>query len=416
MSATALLLDLQPTAAAPDAAERQAEGLARFRQIGLPDRKTEAWHFSYSALRSVSRTAYAAGGDAPASTAVPDGLALGIEGAATIVFVNGRFSHADALPKGVERGASPAITGGRFSDLPFAALSDGLASDGLSLTIKRGALVEQPIHVIWLSVPGAVPLAFAPRLSVIAEAGSVATLIESHVGEDGTATLSTPVSEITVADGAVLDHAVLQEEALSASHIAATAVTVGANASYRSFRLSLGAALGRADVRVELAGAGASATVDGAYAAGTGQHLDATVLVDHAAPRGVSHQSWKAVLDGSSRGVFQGRIHVREGAVGTDGNQVHKAILLSPAARVDAKPELTVLADDVACAHGAASGALDEDALFYLRARGLEPELARSLLIEGFLDDVIEGIPQEIIRDALSARVKGWLAARKSTS
>jgi len=205
----------------------------------------------------------------------------------------------------------------------------------------------------------------------------------------------------------------LQDEALTASHISATSVTVARKAQYRSFRLSVGAALGRADVRVVLDGPEASAHVDGAYTAGSGQHLDATILVDHGAPRCTSHQTWKAVLDGSARGVFQGRIHVRQGANGTDGNQVHKALLLSPQARVDAKPELTVLADDVACAHGAASGALDEDALFYLQARGLDGDTARSLLIEGFLDDVLSGIASDPIRAVFQARVATWLKARK---
>lgn len=391
----------------------QAVALSRFKSLGFPDRKTEAWHFSYAALRAISRTAYTVA-PAAANQSFPTDLAAQIAGAWQITCVNGRVMTAEDAPAGVTLHQSVDLSLAGFDDLPFAALAEGVASEGLSLTIAAGTTLSNPIHIVWVTLPEAAPLVFAPRLSLVVDAGAEATLLESFVGVAGEATLSTPVSKITLGEGAILDHGVLQDEAVTASQIAATSVTVARKASYRSFRLSVGAALARADVRVVLDGPESLASVDGAYAAGDAQHLDATILVDHAAPRGTSHQTWKAVLDGSARGVFQGRIHVRQGANGTNGNQVHKALLLSRQARVDAKPELTVLADDVACAHGAASGALDEDALFYLQARGLDSDTARSLLIEGFLDDVLSGIASDPIREVFQARVAAWLLARNA--
>ncbi len=402
----------------------KAQALERFRGLGWPDRTTEAWHFSYGALRTIGRTAYALT-QAQTETQTHDRAVLNAKdlapvfsGAWQITCVNGRVVAAGPPPTGVSLSHASRVDVSGFDDLVFAALAAGIANDddGVTVTVQRGAVLTVPIHIVWITQPGETATVFAPRLTIVAEAGATATILESFVGMAGAATLSTPLMHIRLAQGAVLDHGVLQDEPLTASHISATSVTVATKAVYRSFRLSLGAAMARADVRVELTGEGAVAVVDGAYAATSGQHLDATILADHAARHGQSQQTWKAVLDGSARGVFQGRIHVRAGANGTDARQVHKALLLSSQARVDAKPELTVLADDVACAHGAATGALDQDALFYLQARGLDAQTARALLIEGFLDDVLMGIQSEPIRAAFTARVAVWLQARKGGS
>ena len=283
------------------------------------------------------------------------------------------------------------------------------------ITLAAGAVVERPLHILHVVVAGEAeqPLAVQPRILVQAGAGSVATLVESHCGLGEAVTLTNGVSELLVDRGATLTHLLFQNESRAATHIWATQAVLQERAVYDSFRLSLGGRMARHDIRLTLAGDHAEGSATGAYAAGEGQHMDTTLYVDHAAPHGVSRQVYKGVLDGSGRGVFQGRIHVQRGAQKTDGHQLHKALLLSRRAEVDVKPELTIYADDVACSHGAAAGELDEDALFYLRARGIAPAEARALLIEGFLDDVVDQVRHEAGREALKARIHHWLEQRR---
>jgi Fe-S cluster assembly protein SufD len=357
-------------------------------------------------------------------------LALGCEGH-RLVLVNGRFSpdlsDLGALPRGVTvqslasaLDTDPAAVEphlGRLLPLdgyPFAALNTGLLGDGLVIRVKDGALIEAPLHVIFVAhgVGEDTPVAFHPRLLVIVGKGAVATLLESHVGTNGGETLSNSVTEISVGDDAVFHHYKVQNEAATATHLAAAQVVVGAKAVYETFALSFGARLARHDIRVCLDGEGAEARVNGAYAADTGQHMDTSSYIDHALPHTTSNQTYKGVVDGSGRGVFQGRINVRRAAQGTNGHQLHKALLLSRKAEVDAKPELTIYADDVQCSHGATCGQLDEDHLFFLRARGLNEDEARGLLIEGFLDDVIDTVSNEAVRQSMRDMVHAWLIER----
>ncbi|MFA7431287.1 MAG: Fe-S cluster assembly protein SufD [Rhodospirillaceae bacterium] len=418
--------------AAPWLVDLRDRGLDAFEDQGLPGRKTEAWKYTrIDAL--MKKTAYVPApltAD-PVLSAIPCELALGCEGH-RLVLVNGRFSpdlsNLDALPRGVTvqslataletdpQAVEPYL--GRLQPLesyPFAALNTGLMGDGLVIRVKDGALIEMPLHVVSVAhAPDGVPVAFHPRLLVLIGKGAVATLLESHVGVDGGETLSNGVTEISVGDDAVFHHYKVQNESPTATHLAAAQVVVGAKAVYESFALSFGARLSRHDIRVCLDGEGAEARVNGAYAADTGQHMDTSSFIDHALPHGTSAQTYKGVVDGSGRGVFQGRINVRRAAQGTNGHQLHKALLLSRKAEVDAKPELTIFADDVQCSHGATCGQLDDDHMFFLRARGLNEEEARGLLIEGFLDDVIDMVFAEAVKAAMKDMVHAWLLNRSS--
>lgn len=413
---------------APWLIDLRGRGLARFREEGLPTRRTEAW--KYTRLDALKKTAFLPPPLDRGSVldTIPAGKALAVD-ACRVVLVNGRLapelSDLDSMPRGLKIEAlahaleaepetvEPYL--GRFQPLegyPFAALNTGFLGDGLVVRVREGALVERPLHIVSIAHADDRPTAFHPRLLVVAEKGSAATIVESHIGIPGGATLSNGVTEIAVAEGAVLRHYKVQNEEAEAIHFAATQAVVQARGVYETFALSFGGRLARHDIRVLLDGEEAEARVDGAYAADSGQHMDTASFIDHAVPHGRSSQTYKGVVDGNGRGVFQGRINVRRAAQCTDGRQLHKALLLSRQAEVDAKPELTIYADDVTCSHGNAVGELEEDKIFYLRSRGLDDATARALLIEGFLDDVVDAVSSETVREAMKDMVRSWLARR----
>lgn len=411
-------------------ADLRSQGLGGFRSQGLPTRRTEAW--KYTSVKDLTKTPFV---PAPLAEdirldAVPAGKALDID-AHRVVFVNGRYvpelSDLDALPKGMTAvSLASALESepetvepylGRLVQLeghPFAALNTGFLGDGLVVRIREGAMIERPLHIISIAVGNEQPVAFHPRLLVVAGKDSVATIVESHIGIPGQPTFSNGVVEIDVGPGAVLQHYKVQNEEPEAVHVATMQAVVRERATYENFSLSFGGRLARNELRISLDGEHGEVRANGAYA-GTGkQHLDTTSFIDHAAPHCSSVQTYKGVLDGKARGVFQGRVNVQRIAQKTDGQQLHKALLLSRGAEIDAKPELTIYADDVKCSHGAAAGELDEQALFYLRARGIAAETARALLIEGFLSEVVDTVGNQAVRASMLDLVHGWLANRSA--
>ena len=217
-----------------------------------------------------------------------------------------------------------------------------------------------------------------------------------------------------MADRACLNHIVMQDMNTASVWVVGSQVALGRDSALDDFSLIRGAALSRADLCFSLSAVGARAHVHGAYAIGRDQHSDTTTFIDHVAPYGSSSQVWKGILDANGSGVFQGKVLVRRDAQQTDGQQLHKALMLSKGAEVNTKPELMIYADDVKCSHGAATGALDEEALFYLKARGVTDEAARALLIEGFLEEVLDLVPQEDLQQAVRERLQSWLVARVS--
>lgn len=411
----------------------RAAGLEQFRGDGLPTRRVEDWRYTATALKTMSKTAFtlAALAEDVVLAAIPADRALDVAGAHKIVFVNGRYapelSDLTAAPAGLTvtslakvLESDPASVEGHLGRLqalegfPFAALATGFLNDGVVIQVAGAAVVETPVHVISIAAAGeGQALAFTPRLLIQAAAGSTATVIESHIGASATAqTFTNAVTEVTVAEGATLNHYKLQNEEDAATHIAALSVEVAARGTYEGFQLSFGGAVARNDIRLLFTGEEATAQVNGAYGAASGQHMDTTSRIIHAVPSCASGQVYKGVLDGTGRGVFQGRIDVERAAQHTDGQQLHKALLLSRGAEVDIKPELRIYADDVKCSHGATAGELDDNALFYLRSRGLDAETARGLLIEGFLDDVIDKVAVEAVKEAMAAHVHAWLNRR----
>ena len=413
-----------PGGALPWLADMRADAIRRVRDDGLPTQRIEAW--KYTNLNALVKGDYSPAAETPSSAAPRDGLLAWDADAHRLVFANGRFqsslSEIGALPDGVvlrplsETLADEAeLVEAHLGHLAAAngnalvSLNTAFWGDGLVLHLPRGARLDQPVHAIFLGDGAAGATAFHPRLLVVAEESSEAVLIESHIGSGDY--WSNPLAEITLGRNARLAHYKLQDEAREATHLSHSRIALGRDSSYESFVMSAGARLSRNEISVVLDGEGAEARLLGGYMGTGDQHLDTSTLIEHAKPHGTSQELYKGALDGKARGVFQGKIAVLEDAQKTDAHMLNKTLMLSGEAEIDTKPELEIYADDVKCGHGATAGEIEEDALFYLRARGIGEDRARSMLTEAFLKDAVEQVRFAPVRDRLDSLVSGWLAA-----
>jgi Fe-S cluster assembly protein SufD len=302
---------------------------------------------------------------------------------------------------------------GRFADVrrnPFVALNTGFVRDGAFVHLRRGTLLDRPIHLLFLSAPEPDRPAVAhPRVLVVADDGVQATVVETYAGTGAAADYFTnAVTEIVVGENAVLDHYKLQQELTGAYHVATMQVRVGRSGRFISHSATLGAKLTRNDLNVQMAGDGADATLNGLVILGGTQHCDNHTLLDHAAPNCPSHELYKHVLDGHATGVFKGKILVRQPAQKTDSKQNSKSLLLSDDAYMNSQPALEIYADDVKCTHGSTTGPVDEDMVFYLRTRGVGLEAARHLLTYAFAADVTRRIKVDPVRQ----RLEDFMAAQ----
>ncbi len=288
----------------------------------------------------------------------------------------------------------------------FAALNLALA-DFRVVRIPKETSVTEPIELDFTLDEGT---AIFPHVLVIAEAGSKATIVETYASKGRSFTNSGV--QIIVEDNANLTHYRVQKESPDAFHYGATEVTLGRGSRYDSTNINLGGAISRHDIEVKFTAEGGEASVDGLYMLSGVQHHDTHSVIDHTVPNCTSHQSYKGVLNDSSRGVFNGKVFVRENAHGTDAQQSNKNLLLSNNARVDTKPQLEIFNDDVKCSHGATVGQLEEEELFYLLARGLSEPLARNLLTYGFAEEIINKIGIGSIKSELDAMVLNRLGTQ----
>ena len=396
----------------------------RYTNAGWPHARTESW--KYTNLNALAAADFSLAVTSEAM--IPEDRVLASD-APRVVLVNGMLnaglSDLDRLPEGVsltrlsEAGEAVRqdlnallVEESSTDGLPLAALNTATFADALLLDIAEDAAPEVPVHVI--SIAGTENTAFAPRLMIRAGKDSFADVIESHVGSGAEVYFSNIVTQVTVAKGARLGHYRVQNEAAGAFHIALTTAEVADGAVYDNFVLSLGARLARNEIRGTIDGARVEYRINGAYMASGKQHLDNTTFIDHAAAGSRSREVYKGVLAGSSRGVFQGKILVRPDAQQTDGYQMNRAMLMSDKAEIDSKPELEIYADDVRCSHGATVGELEEDHLFYLQARGVDRDTARRLLVAAYIDDAINEIQSEPVREAMKKLASDWLAANLS--
>lgn len=247
----------------------------------------------------------------------------------------------------------------------------------------------------------------SPRLKVVLEEGAELTLIERHEGQGSYwKNMST---EIIIGPNAKLHHIRLQEDGTEGVNTNMVSVSVDRDGVYDSFTLNTGGKLTRHEIHAKIIGSNAELSLNGINLLQGAQHGDTTILIEHEAPHCQSNQFYRSILDEEARGVFQGKVHVHQAAQKTDGYQLSNAILLSEKAEMDTKPELEIYADDVKCSHGATTGQLDEEPVFYLRSRGLTEQQARQLLIQAFVDEVVDKIEDEDVQSSVRERTGQWL-------
>jgi len=384
------------------------ENRERFARAGLPAADDEAWRFTQ--LKALRNTPFTFDPDAvgPLAEGVP-GLEL-----PEFVLRNGRAISERISRDGFEvdslaawlRRSPGGLTSllGTLADTArhrFAALNSAHLADGVVVRVSAKKRAE--IRVV-VSGPAALHAAY-PRLLVIVEEGGQALLVEEHVGAEG---LSCPVTEVHLGQGASLQHVRLDRSGDTAIHLGLVAVKQGRDSRYVSDVLALGARLSRLDLDVALAGEGAECVLNGIYLPAGKQHMDHHTRVHHESPHTTSRELYKGVLSGKSSAVFNGRIVIREGAMGVDAAQTNNNLLLSGEALVNTNPELEIFADDVKAQHGATIGQLEEEPLFYLRSRGLDEAAARRILIEAFAGEMIRKLGLE----PLERYLHGELARR----
>lgn len=414
--------------ALPGASEAWVDGLrqtarATLSTRGLPGPREEAWR--YTPLGDLAKLPFipSAAADDIEVASLPTHV-MPVADAPCLVTVNGavRRDLSDVAIAGnhltvvglrdAMKGAPASLRSllGKLAasdQYPMAALNTAYMTDGLVVSVTAGADVK--LQIVSIGAAGAEPVAFHPRLVVMVGEGARLTLIERHIGLPGQSYFTNPVTESIVGRGGVLRHFVSVNDDADAFHASVTAVRLHEGATFEGFRLGLGGGKVRQDVAVSFTGERASAILNGAHALGGDDHYDLSTFVDHAVPACTSSQAIKAVVGGRSHAVFQGRIHVARAAQKTDARQNHKALFLNAGPKVDCKPELEIFADDVQCAHGAATGEIDPDHVFYLLSRGIDPDTARALLIEGFLDDAVGKISDEAVRAGYRNAVAVWL-------
>jgi len=289
----------------------------------------------------------------------------------------------------------------------FELLNIALFAGGLFISIPRGLNLRTPIQLQFVSEPvkAGAPAAVFPRVLIVGKKNSAATIIESYRATAEGIYLTNAIVDLVLDEGARVQHYKVQRESAGASHIAKTRADLGRNAGYDTTTINFGAALSRHDIKVTMDHEGASCSVDGLYMVDGSQHTDTHSVIDHRQPHCTSRQLYKGILDGKSRAVFNGKVFVRHGAQQTDAQQTNKNLLLSSEAQIDTKPQLEIYADDVKCTHGAAVGQLDDDELFYLESRGINPSLAKNMLTYGFAEEVIERIKIDSIKRELDEAV-----------
>ncbi len=288
------------------------------------------------------------------------------------------------------------------------ALNTALMTGGVALRLGKGVVLDKPVHLIHLDGSGE-PVSSITRNVVVLDEGASFALLESYGGLGGSGLQRNAVTDVAIGAKAALSHIKLQREGEGTYHLGTWRVTLAADARYGAFQFSTGAALARNQIYALFQGEGSSVNISGAFLMRGRQHCDTTLLVEHLVPRCSSRELFKMVLDDEARGVFQGKIIVAPGAQKTDGKQMAQALLLSETAEFDSKPELEIFADDVVCGHGSTSGQIDEDLLFYLKARGIPDAEARALLIQAFVGEAFELIEDEDLRNAFAATSAEWL-------
>jgi Fe-S cluster assembly protein SufD len=398
--------------------------ILRVAEFGFPTTRDEEWKYTNVGL--LSRTPF----DLPAepgqvSSELLSHPLLNLDGA-RLVFVDGIFSRQlsrlDDLKAGIRmESLSEAILTtpdevrarlGRYAEVDehaFNALNAAFLRDGAYISIPKGAVVESPIYVVYIASGTAGPIVSHPRNLFIAGSSSQVQLVEIYLGEAEASYFTNPVTELIVEDGAVVEHYRVQAESSKSFHIGSLRTYQERASALALHNYDLGGSLVRNNLTVTLDGEGCNAQLDGLYLVHGSRHVDNHTRIEHVKAHCDSRELYKGILTESGRAVFHGRIVVSQGAQKTDSKQTNNNLLLSNNSLVNTKPQLEIYADDVKCTHGATIGRIDEEAIFYLRSRGIPKQAAVNLLIYGFASDVIERVKIEALRSELDRFLFAWL-------
>lgn len=409
--------------------DARRDAIGKFSASGLPHRRIEEW--KYTDLRNVLKDVLPLSVEDGVKVTIADAIvALGELAhldAHRVTFVNGCY-RADLSGLAGAAGIGVAQLAGALRSAP-AKVAEGLtalgAADDAVITLNTafmtdGAIVRiapeanpaKPLLLVFLRA-GAEGQFTVVRNVISAGEASKVTLIEAHVALPGASVEGqvNALTSLTAAKGAQVAHIKVAADLGKAVHLSNWDVTLEADATYRGFQYTSGQSLARNQIAVRYDGEGGKLDLSGAFLVRGREHVDTTLVVDHAVPHCESRELFKGVLDDSGRGIFQGKVIVRPDAQKTDGKQMAQALMLSPDAEFDSKPELEIYADDVVCGHGTTSAELDEDLLFYCKARGIPEKEARALLIESFIGEALDKVEHEGVRSALTAMAREWLNA-----
>ncbi|MBU2581208.1 MAG: Fe-S cluster assembly protein SufD [Alphaproteobacteria bacterium] len=405
------------------------EAAQRFAELGLPHRRIEEW--KYTDLRNQVKDALPPrSGEKVAMTIADVIVALGPLAhvdAHRVVFVNGSHRPELSSPGGLAgvniqslasaletaEGGNAAIAGiaSQHSDAVMA-LNTAYMSDGAVVQVEAGAALDKPLMLVHIRA-GKAPCFAAVRNVIEVGAKASARIVEAFVslpGAAGDGQINT-VTQVNVGEEAVVTHVKVAADAgEGVTHLSNWMSRIAKSAEYRGFQLTQGVNLARNQIRIDFDGEDAKLDLSGVFLGRGSDHIDTTLVVDHAVPSCESRELFKGVLDGNARGIFQGKIIVQQAAQKTDGKQMSQALLLSENAEFDSKPELEIFADDVVCGHGATCAELDKDLMFYCQSRGIPAEIAKVLLIESFIGEAVDQIDDEAIGEAVMAFARGWLS------
>ncbi len=393
------------------------QALARFQELGFPTarRGNEKWKYTNVGPIADAAFSYPTGAGPEVSLADIRRVVPWDDRWASVVFVNGRYSAALSSLAGaadaarvtnlaeavradgdvIERHLARHVT---FDEDGFTALNTAFLGDGAFVHVPDGASPQSLLHLIFVTTEVEQPAVSYPRTLIVAGANSELTVIESYVSLSTARYFTNAVTEIVVGDGARIEHYKLLLESEEAYHVASSRVYQGPDSSFSSTLFAQGAAIARNDLQVLLDAPGSSCSLNGLYVTTGAQHIDSYINIDHAKPHTTSRLYYRGILDGESKAVFGGTVFVRPGAEKADAHQEDKNLILSENAEVASKPSLEIYADDVKCGHGATAGMIAEDAVFYMRSRGLDLETATALLIKGFAAGILDKIRVDRLR------------------
>jgi Fe-S cluster assembly protein SufD len=379
----------------PSSDEQQA-AFQRLLEIGLPTPRIDSW--KYTDLRRLATKQFH-----PPSPSASHGLdevaaqLLPIATSHRIVFIDGVLVG--------ETNSQPNTSTTVSTQTTFELLNTALAKQTSSIVLDANTEFEQPIYIAYVWTQAASSLMALPRINVQLKQHSKATLIEQHIGLSSSENFTNSMLMINVGEHAALEHIRIQDDAVGNFNIANIQVNVQRGGHYSNHHFVLGAALARTDLCIKLTGIDAAAELHGLILAQNTQHLDVHTSVEHQAPNTRSSEDYRGIADQRGRVVFRGKVIVAKDAQKTDAKQSSRNLLLSEHAEIDTRPELEIYANDVKCAHGATVGQLDSTALFYLQSRGIDAAEARALLTHAFATEVIERIPDALVRDHVLSRL-----------